>query len=445
MKKNNKEQNHGYQLISQWMKENGMTPFSFQKKTWDYYARNYSGLVVAPTGFGKTYSVFLAVLMDYVNQPHMYFKGLKLLWITPLRSLSKDLTLAMQRTLDNMGIDWKVGLRNGDISQSEKQRQNYRMPDVLVITPESLHLMMAQKSKSSFFAHLKCVVVDEWHELLGTKRGVLTELALVHLKSISSNIKIWGLTATIGNLEQALEVLIPHNDKRILVKAKEKKKILIKSLLPEKPETLPWAGHMGSAMVQKILPVIKKSKSTLLFTNTRNQAETWYRNLLEADPDLAGLIAIHHSSIDTGLRNWIEDHLASGYLKVVVCTSSLDLGVDFKPVDTVIQIGSPKGVARFFQRAGRSGHSPHETSKLYFVPTHTLELVEAAAIKQAYARYAVESREPFVLAFDVLVQFLVTLAVGEGFYPEKIKKQILSTFAFRHMSEDEWQWALLFI
>ena len=435
----------GHQLITNWMKGRSMAPFSYQEKTWANYAQGHSGMVVAPTGFGKTFSVFLAVLIDFMNRPDHYPKGLKLLWITPLRSLSKDIAKAMETAIDEIGLDWTVGLRNGDVSQAEKQKQNRNMPDVLVITPESLHLMLSQKAKTRFFKNLKCIAVDEWHELLGSKRGVMVELAIAHLRSIASELKIWGLTATIGNLDEALEVLVPWDQQRKKIVAREKKKTRIISVLPDEPELLPWAGHMGSKMVDKILPIIAQSKTTLIFTNTRAQAETWYMNLLEADPSLAGQIAIHHSSIDANLRIWIEDNLASGYLKAVVCTSSLDLGVDFKPVDTVIQIGSSKGVARFLQRAGRSGHSPFETSRIYFVPTHSLELVEAAALQEAYRQNAVEKREPLFLTFDLLVQFMVTLAVGDGFYEKELKKQVKSTFAFAEMTDDEWYRALAFI
>ncbi len=368
-----------------------------------------------------------------------------MLWITPLRSLSKDITRAMQMAIEEIGLDWQVGLRNGDVPQAERQRQIRNMPDIMVITPESLHLLLSRKGKSGLFRNLVCIAVDEWHELMGTKRGVLTELALAHLRSLTPQMKIWGLTATIGNLQQAMEVLIPWNTPKQIVKCKHEKKTSIIALLPDELEVLPWAGHMGSQMTRKILPVIQQSKTTLIFTNTRAQAETWYMNLLEADPGLAGVIAIHHSSIDSELRSWIEENLGSGYLKVVVTTSSLDLGVDFKPVDTVIQIGSSKGIARFLQRAGRSGHSPFETSRIWFVPTHSLELIEVAALKEACRQQSVERREPLFLTFDVLVQFLVTLAVGEGFYAKTIREQVQSTSTFSQITDQEWNQVLQFI
>ena len=427
------------------MAQKDFAPFTFQLETWEKFYKNYSGMVVAPTGFGKTYSVFLAVIIDFLNYPEKYGDGLKLLWITPLRALAKDIAKAMKEAIDEIGLDWSVGVRNGDTPISERTSQTKKMPDILLVTPESLHLLLAQKNNQRFFKNLKCIAVDEWHELLGGKRGVLTELALSRLTSYQKKIRIWGITATIGNLDEALEVLLPYKTKKTKVVAKEKKKIDIIAVLPDEVEILPWAGHLGNKLANKVIPIILESKTTLVFTNTRSQAEMWYQILLQQHPDFAGQIAIHHSSIDKDLRIWIEENLSSGYLKAVVSTSSLDLGVDFKPVDTVIQIGSAKGVARFLQRAGRSGHSPFETSKIYFVPTHSLELIEVAALKEAVKQKIIEPRVPMVMTFDVLVQYLITLAVGEGFKAEETFEQIKNTYAFQEITAGEWTSILQFI
>ena len=439
------QSSEGYKIVQKWLNEKDFVPFGFQMETWEKFGKNYSGMVIAPTGFGKTFSVFLAVIIDFLNHPENYKDGLKLLWITPLRALAKDIAKAMTEAIDEIGLDWKVAVRNGDTPQSERVSQTKKMPEILIITPESLQLLLAQKNNQRFFKSLKCVAVDEWHELLGSKRGVLVELALSQILSYQENIKIWGITATIGNLDEAMEVLIPYKIKKTKVVAKEKKKIDILPVFPDEVEILPWAGHLGGKLVDKVVPIILESKTTLVFTNTRSQAEMWYQMLLKEYPDFAGQIAIHHSSIDRELRIWIEENLSSGYLKAAISTSSLDLGVDFKPVDTVIQIGSSKGVARFLQRAGRSGHSPFETSKIYFVPTHSLELIEVSALKEAVKQKVIEPRIPQVMTFDVLVQFLMTLAVGDGFEEKKLFKQIKNTFAFREISEEEWMSLLQFI
>ena len=436
----------GYAVVKDWFQSLGNEPFAFQQESWQRFHDGYSGLVIAPTGFGKTFSVFFSVIIHYLNHPDEYGEGLKLIWITPLRSLAKDLGRAMSEALEQVGLDWEVGVRNGDTTTKERQKQTKKMPDVLIITPESLHLLFAQKNNAAYFKYLKCIAIDEWHELLGSKRGVLTELAISRLKSIVPNLRIWGISATIGNIDEALEVLIPYNDvKKTIVRSKEKKKTEIISIIPDEIEVLPWAGHLGTKMAAQLVPIINESRTTLIFTNTRGQSELWYQVMLTVAPDLAGQLAIHHGSIDMELRNWIEEMLHTEQLKAVICTSSLDLGVDFKPVDTVIQIGSPKGVARFLQRAGRSGHSPFETSKIYFLPTHSLELVEAAALKEAAQKGIIESRLPLVQTFDVLVQYLVTLAVGEGFREAEVYEQVKQTYAFSYLEREEWFWVLRFI
>lgn len=440
------ERSDGYRIIQEWMQRTSMQPFRFQKDTWKKFEEGYSGMVIAPTGFGKTFSVFLALVIHYLNHPDRYGNGLKLLWVTPLRSLAKDLGRAMQTALEGIGLDWETGVRNGDTPVAERQRQKKKMPEVLIITPESLHLLFAQKNNSVLFKSLQCIVVDEWHELLGSKRGVLTELAIARLKHIAPGLKVWGISATIGNVDEAMNVLLPDPScAKVKIQAKEEKKTSIISIMPDHIEELPWAGHLGTKLAARLLPVIRESNTTLVFTNTRGQSELWYQVLLSAAPELAGQLALHHGSVDAALRSWIEERLHTGLLKVVICTSSLDLGVDFKPVDTVIQIGSPKGVARFLQRAGRSGHSPFETSRIYFLPTHSLELVEAAALKEAAKEKIIESRVPLVLTFDVLVQYLVTLAVGEGFREKELFDEVKQTYCFGVLEPEEWQWLLRFI
>ena len=435
----------GYRIVSAWMQSKGLKPFPFQAKTWEKFGKEFSGMVVAPTGYGKTFSVFLAIVIDYLNHPEKYEKGLKLLWISPLRSLAKDLQRAMQEAIDEIGLDWTAETRNGDTPTNIRQRQTRQMPDILISTPETVHLLFAMKKNERFFSSLKCIAVDEWHELLGSKRGVLTELALSHLDSLQPDIRIWGITATIGNLDQALEVLIPYDKPKTKITTRLKKKTEIISVLPDEVEILPWAGHMGSRMADKIIPIIDQSQTTLVFTNTRGQSEVWYQLILNQAPHLAGQMALHHGSIDRELREWIEDNLNSGRLKAVICTSSLDLGVDFKPVDTVIQIGSVKGVARFLQRAGRSGHSPFETSRIFFIPTNSLELIEIAALKEAVKQHIVEKRTPLVLSFDVLVQYLVTIALGNGFTKEDLFNEIKTTHAFQEITSEEFDWAVQFV
>lgn len=446
----------GWKVINDWLAAKELKPFTFQEEAWKAYQQGRSGLVNAPTGYGKTFALFLGVVIDWIDHhPKTYQQktknGLQMLWITPLRALAKDIGRAMEEVLQELNMPWQVGIRNGDTPTATRAKQKKQMPEILIITPESIHVLMAQKEYAGLFSTLHTVVADEWHELLGSKRGVMVELGLSRLKGIVRKagkppLKVWGISATIGNLQEAMEVLLGRPDPdAVIIRAQLKKEIALESVLPDEIEKYPWAGHLGIRMLPKALPIILESRTTLIFTNTRSQSEIWYQEILRQCPDLAGAIALHHGSIDMELRTWVEESLHSGILKAVVCTASLDLGVDFRPVDTVIQVGSPKGVARFLQRAGRSGHQPGAVSKIFFLPTHSLELVEAAALKAAIAEELVESRMPVVLAYDVLLQYLMTLGVSDGFYADEIWEEVTGTFCYSHITTEDWQWILSFL
>ncbi|WP_078347484.1 ligase-associated DNA damage response DEXH box helicase [Mucilaginibacter pedocola] len=462
----------GQQVIQQWYKQKAWKQFPFQKEMEEAYLAGFSGLLNAPTGSGKTFALFLPFLADYINKhPDNYQtksnNGLLMLWITPLRALTNDIRKAMQEVCDEIGLPWRVMTRTGDTSAAEKAALKRKLPEVLLTTPESLHLMLAQKEYPKVFAGLQVLVCDEWHELLGTKRGVQVELGLSKLKVLSRKpqvesgetpnfrlqtsdfkLKVWGISATIGNLEQAAEVLLGNDfpaEQIRMVRANISKRLQIESVIPPNIENYSWAGHIGVKLLPQVMEIVSKSKTTLIFTNTRSQAEIWYHAIIDNYPEYAGIMAMHHGSLDNELRNWVEAALHAEALKVVVCTSSLDLGVDFRPVDTVVQVGSPKGVARFMQRAGRSGHHPGAISKAYFVPTHSLELLEGAALKQAIQNGVFESRDPMLLTMDVLIQYMVTLAVSEGFRADELFKEVKSTFAFADLRRDEFNQLLDFI
>ncbi|MFZ9719093.1 MAG: DEAD/DEAH box helicase, partial [Chitinophagaceae bacterium] len=403
--------------------------------------------------------VLMGSIIAFINRyPETYQQqknnGLQLLWISPLRALAKDIGRAMEEVIAELGLEWKVAVRNGDTSTAERQRQKKNLPEILIITPESLHLLLAQKQHEKWFTELRTIAVDEWHELMGSKRGVQVELALSRIWGARQSAKetshtplsIWGISATIGNMEEAQEVLLSvKGGKGTMVRTNMHKRISVQSIFPDAVEKYPWAGHLGIKLIDKIIPLIEQSRSTLIFINTRGMAERWYQELLMHAPELAGAVALHHGSIEQALRIWVEDALHAGKLKTVVCTASLDLGVDFRPVETVIQVGSPKGISRFLQRAGRSGHQPDAESKIYFLPTHSLELTEAAALKKAMEDGIMESKAPPLLCYDVLLQYLSTLAVADGFVPENIVKEIRSTYCFREMDDEAWHQILSFL
>jgi ATP-dependent helicase Lhr and Lhr-like helicase len=430
-----------------WFQQQGWSPFHFQLEAWESVWRGESGIVNAPTGSGKTYALLVPILLQNADKKTTG-RGPRAIWITPIRALAKEIDYSARKAIQGFQLKWQVGVRSGDTSTRERQKQKERPPDFLITTPESLHLLLSQKGYAEYFAALDTLVVDEWHELMGSKRGVLMELALSRLKTISPRLKIWAISATIGNMEQSLQVLLGSyyaaSQHRIII-ADIHKKVDIISVFPDEVERMPWAGHIGIQLLEKVIPIIRESQSTLIFTNTRSFAEIWYQKILDKAPELSGLIAMHHGSISKDLRDWVEDQLHEGKLKAVVCTSSLDLGVDFRPVETIIQVGSPKGVARFLQRAGRSGHQPGATSKIYFLPTNTLELTEAAALREAVQRKIVEDRIPYLRSFDVLIQYLITLAVSDGFRPEEILQEVRSTVSFSSITDEEWHWVLNFI
>jgi ATP-dependent Lhr-like helicase len=459
--------------LAAWFAAQGWTAQPFQRDVWDHMTEGRSGLLNAPTGTGKTYAIWggvvNAALRSQAQKSGAKAVGLRAIWITPLRALAGEIAESAQRMCDGVGLDWKVGVRTGDTSTKERAAQKKALPQLLVTTPESLHVLLATKGYADLFKHLDWFIADEWHELLGSKRGVQVELGLSRLKALRPQLGIWGISATIGNLEEAQDVLMGTDHPGssgtvdppgrpsgagtpVLVRSTLRKPIEIRSIIPEKVEHYPWAGHLGLKLARHLLPIIEQSTSTLIFTNTRAQSEIWYHHLLDIAPELAGTIALHHGSLDRNVREWVEQALDEGRLKAVVCTSSLDLGVDFRPVESVVQIGGPKGVARFVQRAGRSGHRPDAVSRIWFLPTHALELVEAAALRQAAeegslptGQAGIEARQPLFRCFDVLAQYLVTLAVSDGFSPAALYHEVRSTWCFKDITPTEWDWLLTFI
>lgn len=440
-----------FSLAESWFASQNWKPFPFQKETWTAFLQGKHGLLNAPTGSGKTYALWIPILLDQIkNNPDRNFPGgLKAIWVTPLRALSVEIKQAAERLVSGLELPFEVVIRSGDTPPSERARQLKKMPDLLITTPESLQLMLATKGYAKVFKSCRAIVVDEWHELLGTKRGVQMELALSRLKTICCGLRIWGISATIGNLEQGRQVLLGPDSEAlqnsVLVKAVLKKKIRMESLLPEKMDSYPWRGHMGFHLIDQVAKIIRESRTTLIFTNVRSACEMWYQKLLDAYPEFAGELAMHHGSIDREVRIWVENAIRNEKLKAVVCTSSLDLGVDFAPVETIIQIGGPKGVARFMQRAGRSNHRPGQQSLIYFLATHAMELIEASALKKAIEQSVVEDRIPYLNCWDVLVQYCNTLAVSDGFFPQDLFREVQSTFCFQAMDRSQWMWILNFI
>jgi ATP-dependent Lhr-like helicase len=426
---------------------------AFQRQAWQAYLAGESGLIQVPTGSGKTYAAVMGPIAELLAEagwspgsPGTSPPGLRLLYLTPLRALSRDLALAIQAPIEAMGWPLRLAIRNGDTSSHERSKQLRSPPQILITTPESLSLLLANGKAPELFGALQAVVLDEWHELMGSKRGVQAELCLSWLRQLRPGLRTWAISATIGNLEEAARaaVGVGAGAPRILT-ADIQRATAIRSLLPDSIDGFPWGGHLGLRMYEELVAGLDPAVSTLLFTNTRNQAERWHQCLRFACPEMEDALALHHSSIDRAEREAIEAGVKAGDLRWVVCTSSLDLGVDFQPVERVVQIGSAKHLARLLQRAGRSAHSPGGTSQVLFMPTNALELLEVSAMRRGLAEGLVETRRPPQLALDVLLQHLTSLACGPGFEPQSALAAVRSAWSFRALSEAQWQWCLEFL
>ncbi len=417
-------------------------PLPFQVETWKAYLAGHSGLVQVPTGSGKTYAAVMGAIAEMLVHPA---EGLQLLYITPLRALSRDIEQAIKTPIEAMGWNLTVESRTGDTSSSRKTKQLKQMPHILITTPESLAVMLSYKDGAKRFGQLRVVILDEWHELMSSKRGTQVELCVADLRSLQPKLRTWALSATLGNLEEAAQTAVGLGTEPVIIRSNLKRQTVITSICPASVDTFPWAGHLGLRLFETLVEALDLEKSTLIFTNTRNQAERWYQALTFALPEHGERIALHHGSIDVKQREAIEAGVKTGDIKWVVCTSSLDLGVDFQPVERVVQIGSAKNLARLLQRAGRSAHVPEGTSEVFFLPTNALELLEISAFRRGLDLGDMETRRPQPKPFDVLVQHLVTLACGDGFAPQKTLDSLRQTVAYADLTDAEYQWVLDFI
>ncbi len=440
--------------LTDWFASNGWKPAPFQRDAWRRYRAGESGLLVTPTGSGKTLAALGGPLLQALALGDTAAKSrrgvaatprLRLLWITPLRALAADTVRAMRDPIEALGVPWTVAMRTGDASARDKRLARKGLSDVLVTTPESFALMLSYPDAADLLAGVRGVVVDEWHELLGNKRGVLLQLCLARLRAVVPEAPVWGLSATLGNLEEARDALLPNAPDAAILASPRRRRMTLQTLLPKAGERFPWAGHLGLSQLARVAAVLQQARSSLLFTNTRSQAELWHRALQSVWLDDPKTLALHHGSLDASLRGAAEAGLRDGSVRCVVATSSLDLGVDFPAVDQVLQVGSPKGMARLWQRGGRARHRPGEAGKVICVPTHALELAEYAAARVALAHGRVESRPPPRLSLDVLAQHCVTLALGGGFEPDRLLAEVRGTHAFAELGDDAWNAVLDFI
>ena len=433
-----------------WFEQQGWSAFPFQEKAWESYLAGRSGLISVPTGSGKTYAAIGGPFIEWLGSPQ---DGLFLIYVSPLRALARDLVKAIERPIREMSLKMDVGLRSSDASAKSRAKMKLKLPSILVITPESLELLMTEPRWPEQGKNLRAIIVDEWHELLGTKRGSMLELSLARVRHLCPQVKTWVVSATIGNLSEAAKTAIGPNKTPVLVTPRTEsiKPVQIRTILPATSSAFQYLGRSGIRMIDRVIESIQLDESTLIFTNTRSQAEQWFRTLLEKKPEWENLLALHHGSLSLFERERVESAVKVGDLKIVVATSSLDLGVDFPSVKRVIQIGSVKSFVRAIQRAGRAFHSPGQTTTLDLLPTQMIEIFEAEALREGFKNSRamdeslVEARHPIPHPKDVLVQFILNSAFNEGFDPEELFQIILSAHSFADVSEDTYTWALDFV
>lgn len=421
-------------------------PFPFQEAAWRAITQGGSGLITVPTGAGKTYAAYgpaLERVAARFAEGGRIDRGLRILYLTPLRAMARDLELALREPAEALAPGIRVEARTGDTSNALRAKQRRQLPEILLTTPESLTLLLSYDDAGAHFASLEMIIVDEWHELLVSKRGTQTELALARLRRWSPRAQTWALSATIANPKEAAQAVVGASGMYEIVDTAERRELHLRTLLPPDLVNQPWAGHYGLTMLPVVLDELDPEKPSILFTNTRAQAETWFDALSRRLPDEAGRMAIHHGSLDREERARVEAGLKDGSLWLVVSTSSLDLGVDFSPVDRVFQIGSPKGVARLLQRGGRARHQPGvKWSEIICVPTNALQAIEFSAAREAIAWREVEPSVAPRAPLDVLLQHLVTIGLGGGFQADALFAEVRSATAYAELAREAFDWCL---
>ncbi len=431
------------QRLIAWFRDQGFTPSPFQTKAWDAFAANRAALIAVPTGSGKTLAAFGGPLIKLMTDPRPTQSVTRIIYLTPLKALARDIVAAAERPIHELKLPFEVGLRTGDTSSADRQALRKNNPEILVTTPESLAILLTG-SDTKKFSHVFSVVVDEGHELLGSKRGSLLELSIATLRQYAPNLLVTVLSATIGNLQQAAEALTGVPDPILITDAKSRD-IRLEVLTPPEMSAAPWFGYAGLNLSEELLKTVDPEESQIIFTNTRGSAEAWFRDIIERRPEWRGITALHHGSLTREERAQVEADAKSGKLRIIVATSSLELGVDFPKVGRIYQIGSVKSMARAVQRAGRGFHRPGESSFLTVCPSSIFEILEAHALRQAVKVGVFEDKIPVHKPLDVFVQFLLNRAYNEGFTIEEIKATVARTYSFRDINDEEINWALQFL
>jgi ATP-dependent helicase Lhr and Lhr-like helicase len=427
--------------IADWFASKGWSPRKHQLDVLTATERGASAMLIAPTGAGKTLAGFLPTLNELIDKPQ---KGIHTLYLSPLKALAVDVARNLIDPIDEMGVKISVETRTGDTPSHRKQRQRRSPPNVLMTTPEQLALLLSHGDAKEMFAGLRRVILDELHAMVTNKRGELMSLGLARLARYAPNMRITALSATVKRpdlLRDWISTPMPNAPVELL-QAPEGAKPDIAILRAD--VHVPWSGHSSLYAVPDLMRIIADHKTTLLFVNTRSQAEMLFQNLWQANEE--GLpIALHHGSLAVEQRRKVESAMVAGKLRAVVCTSTLDLGIDWGDVDLVVQVGAPKGASRMLQRIGRANHRLDEPSKALFVPSNRFEVLECEAALEAVERGAQDSEDPVTGGLDVLAQHVLGMAVAEPFDANELYDEIRRAWPYRDLPWEQFERVVDFV
>jgi ATP-dependent helicase Lhr and Lhr-like helicase len=417
------------EIIENWFERRGWTPRPHQLAMLEQANAGNSALLISPTGGGKTLAGFLPTLAS-LHQPHEH-SGIHTLYVSPLKALAVDIARNLEAPVAEMRLPITVETRTGDTPQSRRIRIRTHPPDILITTPEQVSLLVADPAAAHLLRSLRCVIIDELHSLVPSKRGVLLSLALTRVRKHAPGLRVTGLSATVADPDALRAWLAPTGQPPVaLVTGKPGAPPVIKIL--QSAERVPWSGHSSRYAIPEVYEEIKKAKMALIFVNTRSQAEIVFKELWDVNDDTLA-IALHHGSLDIAQRRKVEAAMAANKLKAVVCTSTLDLGIDWGDVDLVVHVGAPKGSSRLLQRIGRANHRLDEASNAILVPSNRFEVLECEAAVEAARENAQDTEYPAVMKLDVLAQHVLGRACAGPFHADDLFREVTSAFTYRNL------------
>ncbi len=428
-----------------WFAARGWQPRAHQLALVEAAARGTSLLLVAPTGGGKTLAGFLPSLVALADLPTRRIARLHTLYISPLKALAVDVARNLETPIAEMGLNVRVETRTGDTPLSRRQRQRHTPPDILLTTPEQLALLLAHSGAAKMFAGLQCVVLDELHALYNSKRGDLLALGLARLSSLAPGHRRVGLSATVADPTPLRRFLMPQKSQEALAELVVAAGGAAPQISISASESeVPWAGHLARHAMSDVMEAIRQARTALIFVNTRSQAERTFQELWRINDDNLS-IGLHHGALSPEQRRKVEAAMTKGALRAVVCTSTLDLGIDWGAVDKVICIGAPKGAARLVQRIGRANHRLDEPSAALLVPANRFEVLECTAAREAVLAGELDGERLKVGSLDVLAQHIWGVAVAAPFDADALYDEVRSAAPYAVLARGDFDAALNFV